>query len=35
MFISVERTYPIFEEEKKLVRHQMFLAKQFGEINVN
>lgn len=36
MFISVERTCPIFEEgKKKLVRHQMFLAKQFDEINVN
>lgn len=35
MFISIERTCPIFEEGKKLVRHQMFLAKQFDEINVN
>ena len=37
MFTSTERTCPIFEErkKKKLVIHQMFLAKQFGEINVN
>lgn len=35
MLISVERTCPIFEEGKKLVRHQMFLAKQFDEIDVN
>lgn len=35
MFISIERTCPIFTEGKNIVRHQMFLAKQFDEINVN
>lgn len=35
MFVSVERTCPIFLRKERFVRHQMFLAKQFDEMNVN